>query len=141
MSPDGSQVDYDSLVGSDAFSAYVHTAQQLQWVAPQEVAALGEGGKRAAWLNLYNALVMHALAVGPRYVVWNVCIFALVCRSIPQKQHRAPNPITINNTPPSNQQQQPRLLPRPHAILQPHRLPRGGGNFVPRRSRTRPFAE
>ena len=74
MSPDGARVDYDSLVGSDAFTAYLHTAQQLQWVRPQEVAALGEGERRAAWLNLYNALVLHALAVGPRCVRMYFCL-------------------------------------------------------------------
>lgn len=50
---------------SPAFGAYTEAAQRLQWADPGEVAALPEAERRAAWLNLYNALVMHALAVGP----------------------------------------------------------------------------
>jgi hypothetical protein len=67
ISADGTstRVDYAGLVSSEAFQEYMQSAQQLQWADPQAVAALPEAERRAAWLNLYNALVMHALAVGP----------------------------------------------------------------------------
>lgn len=74
---DGSRVDYGKLLDSDAFASYVRTAQQLQRADPKEVAALTEAERRAAWLNLYNALVVHALAVGPTYAVTRRCWLAL----------------------------------------------------------------
>lgn len=132
LGPDGGTVDYNGLVASDDFQAYVHAAQQLQWADAEEVAALSEAEQRATWLNLYNALVMHALAVGPVYVRgimdWSMVSHGRnACISVDPYSHVAHRPYT--NTHPLAQA---RLLPRTLLLLPLHGLPRGGAHAVAR---------
>ena len=63
VNADGKSVNYDALVSSSAFASYVNATAQLQFV---DLDALTAQELRAFVLNVYNALVIHAIAVrGP----------------------------------------------------------------------------
>jgi glutaredoxin len=64
MSPDGSKVDYIGLVKDPRFRIYVDATTELQSV---NLSGLKSSEDRMCfWINMYNALIVHALAVfGP----------------------------------------------------------------------------
>lgn len=63
ITKDGRGVDYEACSRSDAFRAYRNIAVELQAV---DVSALEPDVAKSFWLNLYNALIIHAnIAVGP----------------------------------------------------------------------------
>ena len=65
VSADGAAVDYAGLAESEAYAAYRATAAQLRAFDPLSLTSRQE--KLAFWINLYNALVIHAvLALGVR---------------------------------------------------------------------------
>ncbi len=65
VSPDGAAVDYTRLAGSEVYAAYRASAARLRAFDPLALASRQE--KLAFWINLYNALVIHAvLALGVR---------------------------------------------------------------------------
>lgn len=65
VAPDGTRVDYSRLTRSPAFRDYLSSAAQLRSIS--EASLPTETGPRLAfWINVYNALVIHGLAVvGP----------------------------------------------------------------------------
>ena len=60
VTSDGKGVNYGAMVASPAFVDYVQTTAQLQFVA---LDALAPQELKAFVLNIYNALVIHAIAV------------------------------------------------------------------------------
>jgi hypothetical protein len=58
MSLDGKRVDYNGMRSDPGFQTFVVAATELQKV---DVAALSRQEATAFWINLYNALVVHAL--------------------------------------------------------------------------------
>ncbi|XP_076462011.1 uncharacterized protein LOC143294531 [Babylonia areolata] len=68
LSPDGKRVDYKGIANSDEFRRYVQLARELQRVNLQEC---GREDKLAFFVNIYNALVIHANIVrGPPVNLW-----------------------------------------------------------------------
>ena len=64
MSEDGSKVDYSGLVRDEKFRIYVDATTELQIVDLTELKSLED--RTCFWINMYNALIVHALAVfGP----------------------------------------------------------------------------
>mmetsp|Transcript_2512 Transcript_2512/g.8926 ORF Transcript_2512/g.8926 Transcript_2512/m.8926 type:complete len:872 (+) Transcript_2512:51-2666(+) len=63
ITKDGRGVDYEACSRSDAFRAYRNVAVELQAV---DISDLDQAVAKAFWLNLYNALIIHAnISVGP----------------------------------------------------------------------------
>jgi len=56
---DGRSVDYDGLRSSEAFADYLILARSLEGVDLRSLDTQNEG--LAFWINLYNALVLHAV--------------------------------------------------------------------------------
>ena len=64
MSPDGTRVDYAGLVQDSRFRIYVDATTELQNV--DLLSLKSSEDKMCFWINMYNALIVHALAVfGP----------------------------------------------------------------------------
>jgi len=59
---DGSRVDYAQMVKSGRLHAYASLASELGDLSPSQLPST-EDGRLAFWLNLYNAIVVHANAV------------------------------------------------------------------------------
>eukprot|EP00246_Nothoceros_aenigmaticus_P011423 TRINITY_DN3105_c0_g1_i1.p1 TRINITY_DN3105_c0_g1~~TRINITY_DN3105_c0_g1_i1.p1 ORF type:complete len:611 (-),score=131.46 TRINITY_DN3105_c0_g1_i1:1000-2832(-) len=59
VSEDGKHVDYEGISKSEEFKRYVKTTEDLQRV---DLAELSREEKLALFLNIYNALVIHAIA-------------------------------------------------------------------------------
>lgn len=63
LSPDGKEVDYAGIARSEAFRRYLRNAAELQRV---DLAHLTREEKLAFFINVYNAMVIHAyVEVGP----------------------------------------------------------------------------
>ncbi|KAK9830046.1 hypothetical protein WJX72_009394 [[Myrmecia] bisecta] len=63
LSPDGRQVDYKALAADPAFQDYVTATAELQRV---DLTSLSREERMAFFINIYNALVVHALTTfGP----------------------------------------------------------------------------
>ena len=63
ITPDGRGVDYKACAGSEVFRQFKQIAIELQQV---DLADLKACEALAFWLNLYNALIIHAnIVVGP----------------------------------------------------------------------------
>ena len=60
--PDGSGVDYGGLATSPVMADFVVAASRLAAISDNEAEAMGQLSK-AFWINIYNALVMHANVV------------------------------------------------------------------------------
>ncbi|XP_066555910.1 uncharacterized protein LOC136746929 [Amia ocellicauda] len=60
MTNDGKGVDYSALRGSVMFQTYLLLTQQLRTV---DLNTLAEDEKKAFFLNVYNALTIHAIAL------------------------------------------------------------------------------
>lgn len=68
LSPDGKKVNYKGIAGSDEFKKYIRLTKELQRV--NVVDASGDE-KVAFFINIYNALVIHAnVAFGPPVNLW-----------------------------------------------------------------------
>lgn len=61
MSDDGSRVDYAGMEKSAGFVEYKTIAQQLAFI---NLAEMEENERKAFFINIYNALVIHALIYG-----------------------------------------------------------------------------
>jgi hypothetical protein len=61
MAMDGARVDYDAMEKSAGFAEYKTVAAQLSRI---DVSAMSEVERRAFFINVYNTLVVHALAYG-----------------------------------------------------------------------------
>jgi glutaredoxin len=60
LAPDGSAVDYAALRADPRFGAFAAAAAELQVV---DVSLLGREEALCFWINTYNALIVHAVAV------------------------------------------------------------------------------
>lgn len=68
LSPDGKKVNYKEIAGSDEFKKYVRLTKELQRV---NVVDASVDEKVAFFINIYNALVIHAnVAFGPPVNLW-----------------------------------------------------------------------
>eukprot|EP00736_Rhodelphis_marinus_P009107 Rmarinus@m.5247 len=68
LSPDGRSVDYRAMANSKVFHQYAEKTEELQFV---DVSALSREEKLAFFINIYNALVVHATAaLGPPTSGW-----------------------------------------------------------------------
>ncbi|XP_056018682.1 uncharacterized protein LOC125670590 isoform X2 [Ostrea edulis] len=68
LSKDGKKVDYKGIAGSDEFKKYVRLTKELQRV---NIADASMDEKVAFFINIYNALVIHAnVSVGPPVNLW-----------------------------------------------------------------------
>lgn len=68
LSPDGKKVNYKGIAGSDEFKKYVRLTKELQRV---NVVDASGNEKVAFFINIYNALVIHAnVAFGPPVNLW-----------------------------------------------------------------------
>ncbi|KAK6188137.1 hypothetical protein SNE40_004387 [Patella caerulea] len=68
LSKDGKQVDYKGIAGSDEFKLYIKLTKELQRV---QIADATREEKLAFFINVYNALVVHANVVrGPPANLW-----------------------------------------------------------------------
>jgi len=66
LSPDGKLVAYKALKADPAFRQFVDATAELQNVQLSELLSLSREEKMSFFINVYNALVIHALvAVGP----------------------------------------------------------------------------
>lgn len=64
MSPDGSRVDYAGLAKDERFRIYVDATTDLQNIDLTVLKSLQD--RMCFWINMYNALIVHALVVfGP----------------------------------------------------------------------------
>ena len=61
MVDDGARVDYDALEQSEGFREYKLTAERLAGI---DLAVMAEDERKAFFINVYNALVIHALVYG-----------------------------------------------------------------------------
>ncbi|ESP05372.1 hypothetical protein LOTGIDRAFT_227994 [Lottia gigantea] len=65
LSPDGKKVDYKGIGGSDEFKHYIKLTKELQRV---EIVDASREEKLAFFINVYNALVVHAnVSRGPPF--------------------------------------------------------------------------
>jgi len=63
MSADGRQVNYTGLLHDDGFRSYVDSTAELQKV---KLGELSGDEMKCFWINIYNSLIVHAIAVhGP----------------------------------------------------------------------------
>ena len=63
LAADGKALDYEALKRDPAFKTYVNATAELQ---KADVSELGRDERMAFFINIYNAIVVHALAVfGP----------------------------------------------------------------------------
>lgn len=60
VDPETSNVDYSSLVHSNDFHQYLKSARKLRYFDPL---LLNEAERKAFFLNVYNSLMIHAIAV------------------------------------------------------------------------------
>ncbi len=67
MTEDGSKVDYNKMKSSEMFLNYVENTTKLPYVKLENL-TLNE--KKAFFLNIYNSLVLHAIATGLFKVDW-----------------------------------------------------------------------
>ncbi|RDD47850.1 Glutaredoxin-1 [Trichoplax sp. H2] len=68
LSNDGKKIDYKGIAESQEFQEYRRAAAELQRV---NVATLSKEEKLAFFINIYNALIVHAnITVGPPVTVW-----------------------------------------------------------------------
>ncbi|XP_070194487.1 uncharacterized protein [Littorina saxatilis] len=68
LSKDGKKVDYKGIANSGEFQAYIRLAQELQRVDLEDCS---RNEKLAFFVNIYNALVIHAnVARGPPVNLW-----------------------------------------------------------------------
>jgi glutaredoxin len=66
LSPDGKRIAYKALKADPAFRQFVDATAELQNVQLSELLSLSREEKMSFFINVYNALVIHALvAVGP----------------------------------------------------------------------------
>ena len=62
LAADGRGVDYGALAADPAFSAYTAAAAELQAVPLASLSALPPKSRFALFVNLYNSLIVHAIA-------------------------------------------------------------------------------
>lgn len=63
LTADGKALNYDALRKDPVFKTYANATAELQTV---DVASLNQQERMAFFINIYNAVVVHALAVfGP----------------------------------------------------------------------------
>ena len=62
LASDGRGVDYRALAADPAFSAYTAAAAELQAVPLASLSALPPKSRFALFVNLYNSLIVHAIA-------------------------------------------------------------------------------
>ncbi|XP_014667662.1 PREDICTED: uncharacterized protein LOC106809184 [Priapulus caudatus] len=68
LSAEGKAVDYNGIAESEEFASYVNLTRELQRV---DVSSLSREEKLAFFINVYNALVIHAnITVGPPHNLW-----------------------------------------------------------------------
>ena len=60
MTRDGKRIDYEAMERDDAFDAFVNATAELQKV---DVYGLDRAEALSFWINIYNALIVHAMAV------------------------------------------------------------------------------
>ena len=65
------KVDYQQLAGSELIDEYLPLAAALRAFDPATLMSIDE--KKAFWINIYNALLIHGvIAYGARTTLWNI---------------------------------------------------------------------
>lgn len=71
LSEESGKVDYQRLAGSKEIEAYLPLAAALRGFDP--TALESEAERKAFWINIYNALLIHGIiAYGARTSLWNI---------------------------------------------------------------------
>ncbi|CAM9281235.1 unnamed protein product [Chrysoparadoxa australica] len=63
LTEDGSGVDYARLARSDEFGSYCKLSEQLALLEHSTIDSWDVSQKKAFWLNIYNSLLIHAVAL------------------------------------------------------------------------------